>query len=73
MSMVVDFQSHLAASLEEIKRQGLYKAERVISTPQGTFIQVVDATKVPPRVVFQRDLNDLGRGYTRSQLLPTSR
>lgn len=34
---------------------------------------VVDATKVPPRVVFQRDLNDLGRGYTRSQLLPTSR
>jgi len=46
MSMVVDFQSHLAASLEEIKRQGLYKAERVISTPQGTFIQVAGGRKV---------------------------
>jgi hypothetical protein len=30
---------------------------------------VVDATKSPPRITFHRDLNDLGRGYTRAQLL----
>jgi len=31
---------------------------------------VVDGTQMPPRVVFCRDLNDLGRGYSRLQLLP---
>lgn len=38
---------------------------------------MVDATKVPPRVIFQRDLNGhlngLGHGYARGQLLPISR
>ncbi len=31
---------------------------------------VVDATQVPPRIVFHRDLDDLGRGYTRTQIFP---
>jgi hypothetical protein len=29
---------------------------------------VVDGTQTPPRIVFFRDLNELGRGYTRGQL-----
>ena len=29
---------------------------------------IVDATQQPPRVIFHRDLNDLGRGYTRTQI-----
>lgn len=32
---------------------------------------VVDGTQSPPRIVFFRDLNDLGRGYTRAQLFPS--
>jgi hypothetical protein len=31
---------------------------------------IIDATRTPPRVVWQRDLNELGRGYSRSQLIP---
>lgn len=31
---------------------------------------IVDATRIPPRIVWQRDLNELGRGYQKSQLLP---
>lgn len=31
---------------------------------------IIDATRVPPRVVWQRDLNELGRGYAKSQLMP---
>jgi hypothetical protein len=31
---------------------------------------VVDGTELPPRVVFHRDLDDLGRGYTRDLLFP---
>jgi hypothetical protein len=31
---------------------------------------IVDATRVPPRVVWQRDLNELGRGYAKVQLMP---
>ncbi|MBM4075877.1 MAG: general secretion pathway protein GspK, partial [Planctomycetes bacterium] len=34
---------------------------------------MVDATRVPPRILFQRDLDDLGRGYSRFQLLPVSK
>jgi type II secretory pathway component PulK len=30
---------------------------------------IVDATQQPPRIIFYRDLNDLGRGYTRAQIL----
>ena len=31
---------------------------------------IVDGTQNPPRVIFQRDLNDLGHGYSRLQLQP---
>jgi hypothetical protein len=31
---------------------------------------LVDGTQLPPKVTFCRDLNDLGRGYSRLQLLP---
>ncbi len=31
---------------------------------------ILDATRIPPRVVWQRDLNELGRGYQKSQLMP---
>jgi hypothetical protein len=31
---------------------------------------LVDGTQLPPRVTFCRDLNDLGRGYARLQMLP---
>ena len=34
---------------------------------------MVDATKNPPRVTFQRDLNNLGHGYARGQLLPATK
>jgi DNA uptake protein ComE-like DNA-binding protein len=29
---------------------------------------IVDATQQPPRIIFHRDLNELGRGYTRAQI-----
>lgn len=31
---------------------------------------MIDATQLPPRITAQRDLNELGRGYSRMQLLP---
>jgi hypothetical protein len=34
---------------------------------------MVDGTQKPPRIIFQRDLNDLGHGYSRTQLLPVAR
>jgi len=34
------FKAHLQAQLAEIHKDGLYKAERIINTPQGTHIKV---------------------------------
>jgi uncharacterized membrane protein YgcG len=34
---------------------------------------MIDATQKPPRVIFQRDLNDLGHGYSRMQIFPVIR
>lgn len=34
---------------------------------------MIDGTQNPPRVIFQRDLNDLGHGYSRTQLYPLAR
>jgi hypothetical protein len=31
---------------------------------------VIDATQIPPRVVFQRELDGLGRGYVKAFLTP---
>ncbi|MDB5345765.1 MAG: 2-amino-3-ketobutyrate coenzyme ligase [Schlesneria sp.] len=44
--MYGDFQAHIAGQLDEIKQNGLYKSERVISTPQGTFVRVADGQPV---------------------------
>jgi len=33
---------------------------------------IIDGTQLPPRTIFYRDLGDLGRGYTRAQLLTPS-
>ena len=44
--MYGDFQVHLATQLDEIHRAGLYKSERVISTPQGTYVRVADGQPV---------------------------
>lgn len=34
---------------------------------------MVDGTQKPPRIIFQRDLNDLGHGYSRMQIFPVVR
>lgn len=39
--------------------------------PVSRIEAMIDATQLPPRIVSQRDLNELGRGYSRLQLLPT--
>lgn len=44
--MYGSFQSHLQSQLDEIRRNGLYKSERVISTPQGTYVRVADGKPV---------------------------
>ena len=31
---------------------------------------IIDGTQIPPRVVWQRDLNELGRGYSRAHFAP---
>lgn len=33
---------------------------------------VIDATQTPPRITFHRDLDDLGRGYSRQQMFPSA-
>ena len=40
------FQHHLDQQLDEIRKAGTYKRERVISTPQGTLIRVGDGQPV---------------------------
>ena len=40
------FQSHVQGQLAEIQAAGTYKRERVIATPQGTFIRVADGKPV---------------------------
>lgn len=39
-------QTHLQQQLGEIRKAGLYKNERVIQTPQGTFVRVSDGKPV---------------------------
>ena len=40
--MLAEFEQQLATTLEEIKSQGLYKTERIITTPQDAHIAVSD-------------------------------
>ena len=44
--MLGAFQEHLAEQLTEIRRQGLYKTERAISTPQRAHIRTSDGKEV---------------------------
>ncbi|PYK16374.1 MAG: glycine C-acetyltransferase, partial [Verrucomicrobia bacterium] len=38
--MVSEFKNQVAQTLEEIKSQGLFKAERVITSPQDAHIAI---------------------------------
>lgn len=37
--------------------------------PVARLEAMIDSTQLPPRIISQRDLNELGRGYSRAQLL----
>jgi type II secretory pathway component PulK len=53
-------------------RGGVYKLQSVGYYDAGGAMArveaVIDATQQPPRLIFQRDLSDLGKGFTQSQL-----
>src|SRR5712691_12187852 len=44
--MLAEFEKQLSQTLEEIKSQGLYKTERIITTPQDAHIKVADGKSV---------------------------
>ncbi len=44
--MLAEFEKQLSQTLEEIKSQGLYKTERVITTPQDAHISVAGGKRV---------------------------
>src|SRR5204863_523776 len=44
--MLAEFEKQLSQTLEEIKSQGLYKTERVITTPQDAHIAVAGGKRV---------------------------
>src|SRR3954471_71700 len=44
--MIVEFEKQISQTLEEIKSQGLFKTERVITTPQDAHIKVVGGREV---------------------------
>ena len=44
--MVAEFEKHLSQTLDKIKSQGLYKTERIITTPQDAHIAVADGNRV---------------------------
>ncbi len=44
--MLAAFEQQLTKTLEEIKSQGLYKTERIITTPQDAHIDVGDGKRV---------------------------
>ncbi len=44
--MYTEFQQHLATTLEEIREAGLYKNERIITTPQSSAIRLQDGREV---------------------------
>ena len=44
--MLAEFEKQLWQTLEEIKSQGLYKTERIITTPQGAHIKVAGGKEV---------------------------
>ena len=44
--MLAEFQKQLSQTLEEIKSQGLFKTERIITTPQNAHIAVAGGKRV---------------------------
>jgi glycine C-acetyltransferase len=44
--MLAEFEKHLSQTLEEIKSQGLFKTERIITTPQDAHIKVAGGKDV---------------------------
>jgi len=44
--MVAEFEKHVSKTLDEIKAQGLFKTERIITTPQDAHIAVADGKRV---------------------------
>jgi len=44
--MLAEFEKQLSQTLEEIKSQGLYKTERIITSPQGAHIKVAGGQDV---------------------------
>jgi glycine C-acetyltransferase len=44
--MLAEFAKQLSETLDEIKSQGLYKTERIITTPQDAHIKVADGKEV---------------------------
>ncbi|HST31142.1 MAG TPA: glycine C-acetyltransferase [Chthoniobacterales bacterium] len=44
--MLAEFEKQLSQTLEEIKSQGLYKTERIITSPQNAHIAVADGKRV---------------------------
>src|ERR1044072_2761818 len=44
--MLAEFEKQLSQTLEEIKSQGLYKTERIITTPKDAYIKVAGGKEV---------------------------
>jgi glycine C-acetyltransferase len=44
--MVAEFEKQVSQTLDEIRSQGLYKTERIITTPQNAHIAVADGKRV---------------------------
>ena len=44
--MLAEFEQQLSRTLEEIKAQGLFKTERIITTPQDAHIAVAGGKRV---------------------------
>jgi len=44
--MLAEFKKQISSTLDEIKSQGLYKTERIITTPQDAHISVADGKRV---------------------------
>src|SRR3954471_6771689 len=44
--MIVEFEKQISQTLEEIKSQGLFKTERVITTPQDAHIAIIGGKRV---------------------------
>ena len=45
-SMLAEFEQQLAQTLDEIKSQGLYKTERIITSPQDAHIAITGGKRV---------------------------